>query len=45
MLSAVLSWPPVVPRYGHGDAWRLARIPWHEALRLRPEERYLEAHL
>jgi len=45
MLSAVLSWPSIVPRYAHRDAWRLVRIPWQEALRLRPEERYLEAHL
>ena len=45
VLSAVLSWPSIVPRYAHSDAWRLARIPWREALRLRPEERYLEAHL
>ena len=24
VLSAVLSWPAIVPRYAHGDAWRLA---------------------
>ena len=35
----------MVPRYAHGDAWRLLRIPWREALRLRPEEGYLERHL
>ena len=34
VLSAVLSWPAIVPRYAHGDAWRLARIPWREALRI-----------
>jgi hypothetical protein len=45
VLSAVISWPSLVPRYAHADAWRLARIPWREALRIRPEERYLEAHL
>ena len=37
MLSAVLSWPAVVGRYAHPDAWRLLRIPWKEALRLRPD--------
>jgi hypothetical protein len=45
VLSAVLSWPAVVPRYAHGDAWRLLRIPWREALRIRPEEGYLERRL
>ena len=45
VLSAIISWPSVVPLYAHSDAWRLARIPWREALRIRPEERYLEAHL
>jgi len=45
VLSAALSWPAIVPRYAHGDAWRLLRIPWREALRIRPEERYLERYL
>jgi hypothetical protein len=45
MLSAVLSWPAIVARYAHPDAWRLLRIPWKEALRLRPEESYLERRL
>jgi hypothetical protein len=45
MLSAVLSWPAMVARYAHPDAWRLLRIPWKEALRLRPEESYLERRL
>jgi hypothetical protein len=44
-LSAVVSWPAIVPRYAHPDAWRLAAIPWREALRLRPEGPYLERHL
>jgi hypothetical protein len=45
VLSAALSWPAMVPRYARGDAWRLVRIPWREALRIRPEERYLERRL
>jgi hypothetical protein len=45
MLAAVLSWPAMVARYAHPDAWRLLRIPWKEALRLRPEEAYLERRL
>jgi hypothetical protein len=45
MLSALLSWPAIIPRYAHSDAWRLARIPWRDAFRIRSEECYLEAHL
>jgi len=45
LLSAVLSWPAVVGRYAHPDAWRLLRIPWKEALRIRTEESYLERRL
>ena len=45
VLSAVLSWPAIVPRYAHSDAWRLATIPWREAMRLRPAGPYLERHL
>jgi Dolichyl-phosphate-mannose-protein mannosyltransferase len=45
VLSAALSWPSIVPRYAHGDAWRLLRIPWRDALRMRPEEAYLERRL
>jgi Dolichyl-phosphate-mannose-protein mannosyltransferase len=45
VLSAALSWPAIVPLYAHGDAWRLRRIPWRDALRLRPEEVYLERRL
>ena len=45
MVSAVLSWPSMIPRYSHADAWRLLKIPWRDALRLRPEEGYLETHL
>jgi hypothetical protein len=45
MLSAVLCWPAMVARYAHPDAWRLLRIPWKEALRIRPEESYLERRL
>lgn len=45
VLSAAISWPAFVPLYAHGDAWRLVRIPWKEALRLRPESQYLERRL
>ncbi len=42
---AVLSWPAVVPLYSVETAWRLTQIPWREALRLVPEEKYLEEKL
>ena len=45
LIHAVISWPTLVPRYAKPDAWRLAKIPWKEALRIRPEEPYLESHL
>jgi hypothetical protein len=45
LIHCVISWPTLVPRYAHPDAWRLAKIPWKEALRIKPEEPYLESHL
>ncbi len=45
VLHAALSWPSIVPRYAHRDAWRLLKIPWRDALRIRPEEQYLERYL
>ncbi len=42
LIHAAISWPAVVPRYARAEAWRLApRIPWKEALRIRPQ-RYAE---
>ena len=45
LIHCVISWPALVPRYANRDAWRLARIPWKEALRIKPEGPYLESHL
>lgn len=42
---AVLSWPAVVPLYSIETAWRLTGIPWRAALRLAPEEQFLEEKL
>jgi len=42
MFHAAISWPAMVPRYARPEAWRLSpRIPWKEALRIRPR-RYAE---
>ncbi len=45
LVHAAISWPPVVTRYSHADAWRLSKVPWREALRIKPEDAYLESHL
>lgn len=45
LVSAVISWPSLVPRYARSDTWRLDKFPWREALRLRTPDHYLETHL
>jgi hypothetical protein len=45
LIHAVISWPALVPKYAIPQAWRLTKIPWREALRLRPEAPYLESRL
>ena len=45
LVHALISWPSVVARYCHYDAWHLSKVPWREALRLKPEAAYLESHL
>jgi hypothetical protein len=42
LVHGCLSWPSIVPKYGRENAWRLRGIPWREALRIRPEQPYLE---
>jgi hypothetical protein len=42
---ALLSWPDVVRRYVRPDAWRLAKVPFREALRIKPELGFLESNL
>ena len=44
VVHAVLSWPTTIPRYADRHAWRLERMVWKIALRLRPEENYLKDH-
>ncbi len=45
ILHAVLSWPAVIKRYCHADAWHLVKVPYREALRIKPEEGFLESNL
>jgi hypothetical protein len=44
-VHAVLSWPPVLRRYCRADAWRLDKVTYREALRIKPEEGFLESNL
>jgi len=45
LVHACISWPSVVSRYCHYDAWHLRGVPWREALRIKPEDPYLESNL
>jgi hypothetical protein len=45
VIHAFLSWPDVVRRYAKPDAWRLAKVPFREALRIKPEPGFLESNL
>jgi 4-amino-4-deoxy-L-arabinose transferase-like glycosyltransferase len=44
-VHAVLSWPPVLRRYCRADAWHLNKVTYREALRIKPEEGFLESNL
>jgi hypothetical protein len=44
-LQALLSWPPVLRRYCRADAWRLDKVTYREALRIKPEQGFLESNL
>jgi F5/8 type C domain-containing protein/dolichyl-phosphate-mannose-protein mannosyltransferase len=35
------SWPPNIKKYSDDRAWRLVRVPWKPALRIEPEDSYL----
>lgn len=41
---AVLSWPDVLRTYSHPYAWRLEKILWREALRIKSEEEFLRSN-
>jgi hypothetical protein len=45
VVHAVLSWPSVVRLYCHADAWHLVKVPYREALRIKPEDGFLESNL
>ena len=45
LVHALISWPPVLAKYCRYDAWRLSKVPWREALRIKPQDAYLESNL
>ena len=45
LVHAVLSWPSVVRRYAAPNAWHLVKIPYREALRIKPEDGFLRSNL
>jgi hypothetical protein len=45
LFHAVVSWPPMIPKYALPGVWAVKTIPFREALRLRPPDGYLQAHL
>lgn len=44
-LHALFSTPPLIPVYSNQWAWRLAKVPWKEALRLRSEDEFIQSQL
>ena len=44
-MHAILSWPSFARRYTGREAWLLAKVPYREALRIKPEESWLHSNL
>jgi hypothetical protein len=45
LLHATISWPTLVLKYTDPGVWAIETIPFREALRLKPAQDYLRAHL
>ena len=45
VMHAVLSWPNVIPLYARQDAWRMVKVTWREALRIKNEDEFLHSNL
>jgi hypothetical protein len=45
LIHAVLSWPALIPKYASPYSWHLTKIPWREALRIKPEGPYIATRL
>ena len=45
LLHAFFSWPTRIHWYAADSAWHLSKVPWRQALRIKPPDPYLEASL
>lgn len=45
LIHSLISWPSIVRRYCALDAWHLVKIPYREALRIKPEDGFLFSNL
>ena len=45
VMHAVLSWPNVIPIYSRADTWRMVKVTWREALRIKNEDEFLHSNL
>jgi hypothetical protein len=45
VIQGLISWPPVLKRYAPPDSWHLEKVTHREALRIKPEEGFLESNL
>jgi hypothetical protein len=45
VIHACLSWPPIIQKYSVHNAWHLIKVPYREALRIKPQDEYLKSHL
>jgi hypothetical protein len=45
LVHALISWPTRVSKYCSPDAWHLARVPWRQALRIKPADEYLDKNM
>jgi hypothetical protein len=45
LVHALISWPTRVSKYCAPDAWRIVRMPWRQALRIKPMDEYLDANM
>jgi Dolichyl-phosphate-mannose-protein mannosyltransferase len=45
LVHALISWPPILKLYAHEDSWHLVKVTYREALRIKPEEGFLESNL
>ena len=45
VIHAVISWPALIPKYASRYSWHLTKIPWREALRIKPEGEYIASRI